>query len=105
MMKYTINHPWKFEHWFIAFLGNFFQAIMRVLTETVFYAILLVQESVLDVLIIFLVVSIIAQLDSIFFSTLHENPISRLITQGETTICGKVCKLDDIIKIETTTSF
>ena len=35
MMKYTTNHPWKFEHWGIAFFGNFLQILVLITVEAV----------------------------------------------------------------------
>ena len=104
MMKYTINHPWKFKYWFIAFLVNYFQIVVLVSVEGVCIALLLFQENVLDVLMNFISLTIITELDDYLFQTLYENPINWLIKEGEATICGRVCKLEQIIKIETTTS-
>ena len=75
-MKYTLNHPWKFNSWFIAFLVNFFQFIALVLVESVCIALLLLQDTVLDVLMNFLALTIITQLDDFLFQTLYENPIN-----------------------------
>ena len=41
MMKYTLNHPWKFEHWYIAFLVSFYQIFVLILVEFVSTALLL----------------------------------------------------------------
>ena len=41
MMKYTTNHPWKFEHWFMAFMANFVQIVVLMLVEIVCIAILI----------------------------------------------------------------
>ena len=103
-MKYTINHPWKFEYWFLAFIANFCQVSIMFLVESVCIAVLLLQDNVFDVLMNFISLTIITELDDYLFQTLYENPISTLIKEGEATICGRVCRLDQIIKIETTTS-
>ena len=76
MMKYTTNHPWKFEHWFIAFFINFMQVGVTMAVESCSVSILLLQESVLDVLMNFISIHIITELDDYFFQTLYENPIS-----------------------------
>ena len=55
-------------------------------------------------LINFFALTIITELDDYFFETLYENPIGRLISEGEATICGKNVSLEEMIKIETTTS-
>ena len=67
MMKYTTNHPWKFEHWFVAFLTNFMQAVVLILLEAVCIAVLIIQTSVLDVMTNFLALTIITELDDYFF--------------------------------------
>lgn len=104
MMKYSINHPWKFEYWFVAFLGGFCQVSILILVEVVCLVLLLVQDDVLDVLMNFISLTIITELDDYLFQTIYENPISDLIKDGEANICGVDCRLDQIIKIETTTS-
>ena len=67
MMKYTINHPWKFEHWFIAFFNNFMQVGLTMTVESICILILLLQENVLDVLMNFISLTIITELDDYFF--------------------------------------
>ena len=66
--------------------------------------VLLLQESVLDVLMNFLALTIITEFDDYLFQTLYDDPISKLIKEGEAEFGGKERKLSDIIKIETTTS-
>ena len=58
----------------------------------------------LDVMMNFISLTIIVELDDYFFKTLNENPISELIIDGETTICNQTVRLAEMIKIETTTS-
>ena len=105
MMKYTLNHPWKFKHWFMAFLVNFLQIGVLISVESVCIALLLLQDNVLDVLMNFISLTIITELDDFLFQTLYENPISELITEKEATIYDRQCKLEQIIKIETTSSY
>ena len=52
----------------------------------------------------FLALTILTELDDYLFQTIYENPISKLIKDGEATICGRECSLEEIINIETTTS-
>ena len=65
---------------------------------------LLLQDNVLDVLMNFLALAILTELDDYMFETIKDNPISKLIEDGEATICGRERKLEDIVKIETTTA-
>ena len=41
MMKYTTNHPWKFEHWLVAFFANFMQIAILLLVEFISILILI----------------------------------------------------------------
>lgn len=41
MMKYVLNHPWKFENWRFAFFTNFVQILILILVESVSIVILL----------------------------------------------------------------
>ena len=67
--------------------------------------VLLLQNSVLDVLMNFLALTIITEFDDYLFATLHDDPISKLIREGEVNIGGKHRELSEITKIETTTSW
>lgn len=67
MMKYALNHPWKFEHWFMAFVVNFLQFGVLLSVEGVCIALLLLQENVLDVLMNFISLTIITELDDYLF--------------------------------------
>ena len=67
--------------------------------------VLLLQNSVLDVLMNFLALTIITEFDDYLFGTLYDDPISKLIREGEVNIGGKNRELSEITKIETTTSW
>ena len=105
MMKYSINHPWKFTSWWGAFNVGLWQFGILVMVEFVSLMVLLLQFSVLDVLMNFLALTIITEFDDYLFETLFDDPISQLIREGETEIGGKERKLSDILVIETTTSW
>ena len=104
-MKYSINHPWKFESWWGAFNVGLFQFCILVMVEFVSLMVLLLQQTVLDVLMNFLALTIITEFDDYLFQTLYKDPISRLISDGEAHIGGKHRELSDILTIETTTSW
>ena len=75
------------------------------LVEFVSLMVLLLQTSVLDVLMNFLALTIITEFDDYLFATLYDDPISKLIREGEINIGGKIRELSEITKIETTTSW
>ena len=97
IMKYSINHPWKFTHWWGAFNVGLFQFCVLVMVEFVSLMVLLLQDSVLDVLMNFLALTIITEFDDYLFQTLYKDPISDLIKEGEATFGGKKRELSDII--------
>ena len=103
-MKYSINHPWKFESWWGAFNCGLLQFTILLLVEFVSMMVLLLQQSVLDVLMNFLALTIITEFDDYLFETLYNDPISHLIKDGVANFGGKERQLSDIVKIETTTS-
>ena len=104
-MKYSTNHPWKFTSWWGAFNVALWQFSILVLVEFVSLMVLLLQFSVLDVLMNFLALTIITEFDDYMFETLYDDPIGKLIKEGEAEFNGKTRELSDIIKIETTTSW
>ena len=53
----------------------------------------------------FLALTIITEFDDYLFETLYDDPIYKLITEGETELGGKHRELSEITKIETTTSW
>ena len=68
--------------------------------------VLLLQFNVLDVLMNFLALTIITEFDDYLFTTLNDDPIRNLIKDEQAEIYdGKIIKLEDIIVIETTTSW
>ena len=79
MMKYTLNHPWKFENWKIAFIVNFMQFFILALAEGVSLCLIYLQYTVMDVLMNFISLTVITCLDDYLFQTLYENPFSQLI--------------------------
>ena len=105
MMKYTLNHPWKFENWWAAFNVGLFQFGVLVLVEFVSMMVLLLQFNVLDVLMNFLALTIITEFDDQLFTTLHDDPIRNLIKEKKGKFCGIKRKIEDIIVIQTTTSW
>ena len=59
IMKYSLNHPWKFTSWWGAFNVGLWQFCILVLVEFVSMMVLLLQDSVLDVLMNFIGLTII----------------------------------------------
>ena len=69
LMKFAANHPWKFRKWYIAWLCGFFQMILVVFVEIVNIVVLNTNDTVMDILMNFLALVILADFDDYFFST------------------------------------
>ena len=68
MMKYACNHDWKFANPFIAWLCGFLQAFNVIIVELVNFAALLTNATILDIIMNFLALVVIAEFDEYFFS-------------------------------------
>ena len=98
MMKYAINHPWKFKDPQFAFVVGFLQVFSVVLTAGVCYYVIVVSDSVLDLAKDFTALMIISEIDN-QFANISEETIAKDILAQETKD-----KYKDLFKIETTTS-
>ena len=83
LMKYSINHPYKFKAWFNAFMVGLCQMIALVSVELVNVAVLLTNPTVMDTIMNFLALVIISDFDDYFFMTIKSEPIAKLISDGE----------------------
>ena len=57
--------------------------------ECICILMLLLQDNVLDVLMNFLALAILTELDDYMFKTIKDNPVSNLIAGDEVSICGR----------------
>jgi len=69
-MKYALNHPYKFVSWQVAFTTGFLQVIMVLLVEGINFVVIQASASVLDVVMNFLALAVIADFDNLFYSSL-----------------------------------
>ena len=86
------------------------QLTMIISVEFVNLVVLLTNPSVMDTVMNFLALVIIADFDNYMFAVVSDEPIGKLITHGEfdfSYIEGKknMRTLEDITRVETTTSF
>ena len=70
IMKYSMNHPWKFKRWHHAFFVGFWQMAILVSVEFVNMMILLTNSSIVDTLMNFLALTVITEFDDYYFSTI-----------------------------------
>ena len=99
-MKYSMNHPWKFRSWVAAFFVGFAQMSVIFLVEAVNLAILLTNNTILDVIMNFLALVIISEFDDYFFLAVRTEPLCKLISDGEMSRPGyEEIKLEEVLKI------
>ena len=96
-MKYALNHQWKFARWRYAYLSGFAQVIITVLIAIISYAVIIFDNTVLDIVKDFVALEIVALLDTFFYQEYDGN--------------REVCKMivtnpdyHEILKVQTTTS-
>ena len=96
IMKYSVNHSWKFDYYRIAFFAGFLQAIMVISVEVINFVNLLLTNQILEIVMNFLALAVIADFDDFFYNALFDNQFKRVITDSET--------YGNFLLIQTTTS-
>jgi hypothetical protein len=79
-MKFANNHAYRFENYTIAWLAGCMQMIMIVTVEMVNFLVILNSNSILDVMMNFMALAIIAEFDDFFFSALGNDPNKEILT-------------------------
>ena len=80
MMKYCVNHPWKFRNVTLAFFCGFLQGSISVIIElSNIFIVLANGESQFDIISDFIIMLVIADFDNYFYATRNSDRINRLI--------------------------
>ena len=79
MMKYAVNHRWKFTEYKIAFLAGFLQASMVILVECVNFMAIITNYEIIEIVMDFLALVVIAEFDDFFYETVSEYDIVEVI--------------------------
>ena len=110
MMKYSSNHPWKFNDYMEAYNVGLMQFAVVISVETVNIAVLNTNHTIMDILMNFLALVIIADFDDYFFVTVKNDNMAKLVSDGKLEMYeGKkigtvTIDLEEILKFEVTTS-
>ena len=97
-MKYVLNHTWKFDNLTQAWLAGFFQCIIIMLVTLLNYFTIIAAETVIDIVMNFLALAVIAELDDYFFIAHGKSELGKRMVMNEDE------EFTDLFKIETTTS-
>ena len=83
MMKYSSNHPWKFNDYMEAYNVGLMQFAVVISVETVNIAVLNTNHTIMDILMNFLALVIIADFDDYFFVTVKNDNMAKLVSDGK----------------------
>ena len=97
IMKYSLNHVWKFKHPKTAFLAGFLQVIICIFICLINYFVIVQAGDVLDLAKDFTALMIIAQFDDAFAQSSRQKLVKSILDT-------ETDSYEDLFKIETTTS-
>lgn len=97
MIKYSVNHPWKFSNAQMAFATGFLQATSMFIISIINFAVISSSESVLDIAKDFTALAIIAEFDDIFAVGLGDEKANDICENADGVY-------DGLLRIEVTTS-
>ena len=83
MMKYAMNHPWKFRSWGQAYWVGLFQTTVLNTCEFVNLVLLTTNHSMLDIIMNFLAIVVITEFDDAFFFIVQQEDLAGLLKDGE----------------------
>ena len=66
MMKFAVNHHWKFSNYRVAFMAGFLQCMVMFLITIINYMVITIEEDVISVAKDFTALLIVADFDDIF---------------------------------------
>ena len=105
LMKYANNHPWKFDSATTAFSMGLLQFCFAVFTEFISGQVILASSTYLDVVKDFTALFVINEFDNYMYDYLPSDERKELIDKGCIEVDSIKLTLEDLFKIETTSSF
>lgn len=75
MMKYAVNHPWKFSSWYKAFRIGSMHMCVIISTEVINLSFTLIQNSIVEVIGYFVAILIVSSFDEYLFLTVKSTMI------------------------------
>ena len=80
-IKFSINHPWKFERKLLAFFTGFLQVIVILVIELTNFVLVMTSNSYREIIINFIVLLLISQFDDFFYQTFANTEIKKFLKQ------------------------
>ena len=104
-MKFALNHPYKFRRWTAAYGVAFTQLSVVIVTEIVNLAILCTNHTIIDIIMNFLALVIIADFDDFFFFTVDKEMMADFIKEGELELLYGPRQLSSAVVFDRTSAF
>ena len=79
MMKFALNHEFMFTNYKAAFFCGFVKAISIILVEFVNLLLILCNDSIVEIVLNFVALTIIAEFDDYYFSSLREDEYKAML--------------------------
>merc|ERR1712151_1136772 len=83
MMKYSVNHSWKFEYTFLAFGAGFLQVVSCIFIAMVNYAVIIQSQDINDLSKDFTALMVIANFGDIFCRSISRDSLIRNIIRNK----------------------
>lgn len=106
LMKYALNHHWKFRRaGYAAFCVAFIQLTVAIITEFISITIICTSETFIDCVGNYVALACINDFDNNFFTYLSDHDVATLITEKKMMVGDLKVKLKDIFKVEVTSTY
>lgn len=93
LMKFALNHEYRFSNYRIAYLAGFLQVSMIITVESVNFLTILTASTILDTVMNFMALSVIADFDNFFYGAIGgDDPMKDMITNSAYDDLFKICK-------------
>ena len=96
MMKYSLNHQWKFAHWAFAYFAGFMQTISAICVELCNFVVIVTSIEIIDIVMNFMALVVISEFGTFFYNAYTEKEWKAVLTDK---------KYENLLMIQTTTSF
>ena len=81
MMKYAVNHPWKFRNVNLAFSAGILQLLISLIIEVSnIYIVLANGQSQFDIISNFIIMLVLADFDNYFYAVRNFDSVNQLLS-------------------------
>ena len=80
-MKFALNHPWKFEKCYLAFLSGLAQTLVTLLIEGTCFTLIMANNTPQKVIASFIILIIITQFDEFLYQSFADQRYREIFTK------------------------